>query len=808
MGHESDAKVLSEVDKALTEIAEIKGLKKKRSLSLLGRTTPNQIMLLDRRKLWAAANSQYGFSSTQRIKASKANRMYTMVRFLCSYRSAASAAAESTAGQRGGMRPFHDDLALSLLRLIEALLSTLPQSSFQCRYILAPVCRLLGMICATGTTTLQLRGILNLVASPPAAASSGVRRAVSVPTPVRLYLIRALTYAAEGGSKSGHLTRKAGPDLFFSFGRGHGLVRKFSSTEAAAAGQAGGGGPWPFRTDFGMSCWFRVEQFHCNTGARGRKEPTLLSVRTVDGAGVVISFEVISSHNGGDSAATLIVTTLDSSTTGLRAVSSSPAQSVRLRGCVLSPRLWYHVSVRLTRPRLKGYLTLALKDEVSILLDGKLMLTEPLKFPKVSGGGGVAVPSPIIASSSKFGVGSAGVPFTVKFANNFDGQTGALYVFKDYVSDATLLSLFELTSIKCSTKSTTIEGDSSDNDNYWDSQNGGSLAGRVNTVGMKLKPVDMDEIVVGKPTTTPETNEGTPPLSVSAKAVLDLSDDDDVDSVATSHPELSRTAFRSRLFLVWDPNRECQGYLVETHCGASVSMDGGMVVPWRVNGAKEVIGNIGGVSSLLPLFKTMLSGDVERRWIAEDNYSKETVHPSSDVDEEDCRSLVIPTLLSLLSAFIRDHEDNAREMLRCGGIEIVEQCLLQNKAEGDTGKTKQSARRIFSVTSSVRTSTSISKEVVDAISELRLAASHNLSLETKIFSRLLFNAPLWLGGISDSPGVALHAALLPCLSTLARSLPNKVRECVGIKEIVELVKEYTSVSSINVSKPATARIMS
>uniref|UniRef100_A0A7S4NG05 BEACH domain-containing protein n=1 Tax=Odontella aurita TaxID=265563 RepID=A0A7S4NG05_9STRA len=172
--------------------------------------------------------------------------------------------------------------------------------------------------------------------------------------------------------------------------------------------------------------------------------------------------------------------------------------------------------------------------------------------------------------------------------------------------------------------------------------------------------------------------------------------------------------------------------------------------------------------------------------------------------EEDCRGLVIPTLISLLAAFLRDHGDNTREMLRCGGVEIVEECLLRNKAlfSGDSGAEGRAKGGSavqhppkLSVTSSLRASPQISHELVDAISELRLAVSSNLALETKVFSRLLFNVPLWFGGVVDSPGAALHASLLPALSSAAKSSPNKVRECVGVREVIVTANEYASVGT-------------
>ena len=98
----------------------------------------------------------------------------------------------------------------------------------------------------------------------------------------------------------------------------------------------------------------------------------------------------------------------------------------------------------------------------------------------------------------------------------------------------------------------------------------------------------------------------------------------------------------------------------------------------------------------------------------------------------------------------------------------------------------------------MRSSPKISKEFVDILIDLRDACSHNLPSTENIYSQLLFNGDLWFGGVSNSIGVALHGALLPLLSSLAKSSPNRALACVDVKEMINLIHEYTTVDNTKV----------
>ena len=242
----------------------------------------------------------------------------------------------------------------------------------------------------------------------------------------------------------------------------------------------------------------------------------------------------------------------------------------------------------------------------------------------------------------------------------------ALYLFNEQVSDATFKALFEVSAGNTSN----IMMDSF-SDITWNSRRG-ELARKENELSAELMEVDAEDIVVS----------GSSRTATSLSAVFDLGDDDHFDAGSVP-PELMNAAFRSKLFLVWDPSRTSGKIAFDVHSGAHVPMNFNNVQPWRVEGAKDVIDSIGGVQHLLKLFDVLIGND---KGCSSSQRIDET-HPQTDAEstpryyiDENIQSL-IPPLLNLLASFLNDHSDNAREMLRCGGIEIIERSLLRNKLE-------------------------------------------------------------------------------------------------------------------------------
>eukprot|EP00978_Attheya_sp_CCMP212_P002151 scaffold4441_cov48-Attheya_sp.AAC.1 len=734
-------------------------------------------------------NMKERYALTQRAKAEQVHQLYSMVRFRSIWRGKEEYTSEKSA-------------IGALLRLLKLVLRT------DRPILVAPVARFLGLLSMAGVSVQELRHMLDLITVLDPSEEShtndvsktGVEASVPGETIVRmttwarLHLIRALSVAAEGASQPSRLIGKASPQCFFTFANGSGLKQHISDKES-----------WPFRNDFGMALWFRAERFDCQSDkTTTTTRPILLSVRTEDGGGMEVSLETFASSNQnsalGEGAATVVVKVYNSKQYAAETVpgkdgATTTETTFRLQGCVLAPRVWYHIAIRHTRPKLKEFLTRSLNDEISILLDGKLMTTGAFKFPKVSSSSGI-MKNPLASSGSlllrrSMGAGFMKVAtppstigndkFHVKLGANFDGQTGALYLFNEQVSDATFKALFEVSAGNTST----IMRDSF-SDITWDSRRG-ELARKENELSAELMKVDAEDIVVS----------GSSRTAASLSAVFDLGDDDHFEAGAVP-PELMNTAFRSKLFLVWDPSRTSGKIAFDVHSGAHVPMNFNNVQPWRLEGAKDAIDSIGGVQRLLKLFDVLIGND--KGWSLPQRIDE--THPQADAKstpryyiDENIQSL-IPPLLNLLASFLNDHSDNAREMLRCGGIEIVERSLERNKEKDAQNAGVLSApSKMITMSTLIRMSHQAASELVDALLTLQLSCSHNLALETKFYSRILFNIPLWFGNVAKSMGVALHASLLPVLSAIAKSSPNKVRECVGVKDIIESINEYTSVGN-------------
>ena len=763
-----------------------------------------QSKIFERRKKWLnSLITSQKFSSSQSVLGLKSNRLYSVVRFRCD--------------EEWDVCPID-----TILRIFELVLTGPNVNEENKKYsLLGPLSRLLGLLCTAGISVKQLRRILTLISYSSKSSNISLQEPIFVPTLARLHLVRALTFATEGASLATKLLGKASPRCFFSIGRGTGLTRHVPQSLAV-------GSSWPFKTHFGMACWFRVESFcgidNAIENVRTNTDPLILSIRTDDGAGIEIWLDVFNASNYSQNtnstgtASTLVVTVFDSTSTLAKSSASnlSSSHSVRLTGCPLVPGSWYHLAVRHNRPALKDYLTLALKDEISILLDGNLMLTEPLKFPKVSS---VTTKSRFSSSTAASNIGG----FRLTFGSNFNGQTGALYLFNDHVSDASLRALYEVTAgVVGPTNGSNLTPNKRSSQVNWTSTLG-SLAREEAEATTGLMPADVDEIVISE--------EGDANLvsgrrdSTSGASVLDLASEE-CDETNMVHSDLSKALFVSKLLLVWDPSRSLSGKVIlEAHSGVHVTLENERVHTWQVQGTKDVIGSIGGVQALLPLFRSLLSGGVESGWLDDIDGKEQQRRLRTSMEPLSakafcCRSIIIPCLITLLSAFLRDHDDNAREILRCGGIEIIEQCILENKFLFLDVNSKQRQRNALSSLISVpesissfsssnrfkwtvltvlRASPKISRELIDSLLDLCSAASHNLSLEAKIYSRLLCNIPLWLGGISNCPGVALHASLLPSISSMAKSNPKKVGDCINVKEIMELIREYTTLHGSEVS---------
>jgi hypothetical protein len=484
----------------------------------------------------------------------------------------------------------------------------------------------------------------------------------------------------------------------------------------------------------------------------------LLSCRAPDGGGIEVTLMPL---DGESKAAVITVTKYDSNTDEEGAV-----QHVTLKGCLILPRVWYHLAIRHTQSRLKGVFSLSARQILSIILDGKVMLTEPLKFPNITY-------SEVEASSPSHQLlglrrSTNTTTLTVRFGADFEGQAGALYLFNDNISDSTLRALHEVTAgARGMGKHDLLKA------NTWDSVRGDIARKRASVV--EITTADAEEIAM-----TSTRNRELEILDPTNASIVDLGEE---EGSADFPAELNKASLGSKVFLVWDPKRTEGMVTLDLHSGAHVTMDTDKVQPWFVDGAKNVIGSIGGVQALLPLFQTMLSGRVEREW----HMIGRSVGPN-DFDPHDAYPLV-PNLIMLLSAFLRDHDENAREILRCGGIDIVENFFLANKKPKERPEDSLSyfGESMLGV---IALYPGLSAMLLDSLVDLRASCSQYEELETTVFTRLYFNMPLWF---DQSQGVGLHMTVLPLLSSMANLSPKKVRDCVGTKPLMEALKQYVQV---------------
>jgi len=621
-----------------------------------------------------------------------------------------------------------------ILNLFESILDQEPS-----HHLLGPVSRLLGLLCTAGIAVKELRRMLAMSGDTIPSEGSPLRRCAFD----RLLLIRALATAAEGASKSSQLLCKASPRYFFSFRKGPGLTRTMKSLPS-----------WPFRNDFGMACWFRVEAFDGKDNAR------LLSCRAPDGGGIEVALQQV---DGDSKASVITVTTYDSNVShhGHHGV-----QQVKLNCCLILPRVWYHLAIRHTQSRLKGVFSLGARQNLTIMLDGKVLLTEPLKFPSITYSD-AEVPSP----SNLLGLRRSAntTTLTVQFGADFEGQTGALYLFNDNISDATLRALHEVTA---GTRGIAKHDQMKDN-HQWNSVRGDNTRKLASVV--EIATVDAEEIAM----TSSCRDRKQEILNPTNALVVDLGEEEGSSDFPI---ELSKASLSARIFLVWDPKRTEGSVALDLHSGAHVIMDTDKVLPWFVEGAQKVIGSLGGVQALLPVFESLLSGKVEREWHMMQSAD------SNDFDPKTAYPL-IPNLIALLSAFIKDNAENAREIIRCGGIDIIENFLLLNKTQ-QSCSSNSGTNPCETMLGVLALHYKLSSRLLDALVDLRASCSQYEVLETTVFTRLYFNMPLWF---DESHGVGHHVTLLPLLSSVAKSSPMKVRDCVGTKTLIEALKLYIQI---------------
>ena len=581
--------------------------------------------------------------------------------------------------------------------VVDHLLGAMDDILSGSEHLMGPATRLIGVLCSGGITVKQLRCLVDLATRPGASSMT------------QLMMIRALRFAAAGSSRS--LLSKADPRSFFSFKFGMGLTRTISLEKSG----------WPFKNDFGMAVWFRAECF--------KESSTLLRIANCVGDGVKVSLEPLDDPGSGSAAASVLTISI--------LEDGEATQCIKGRQGILHERVWYHVAVRHTRSRLKGVFSMGSREQLVVLLDGKSMVTDSVRFPEVR--------------DSK--------SMIVAFGEKFDGQTGPLYVFNNNVSDATFRAMYEKSSstFNSSHPRRRFSGE-------WSSLQG-EIARKTKVLDLEMRSDDIEDIVLSYHTDQ-DTN----------RDPVHVFDVDEDDSGQETGP-LSRGAFGSRLYIAWDPTRIVGQVVLELHSGAHVRMDADSVQVWKVDNLQDVLGSVGGVQALLPMFRALLAPEVTG------SQAYVSLEKRDNVLQQCLLCWAVPDVVLLLSSIVQDHGENAREMLRCGAIDLLEQILWANKQSRIPYSDDEGV--VFSVFSALSIFPSLSRVLVDAILELRTICLRYIGLETKVFAKLVFNLPLWFG--ESLVGVSMLSNLLPSLSSISKQFPQKVRDCVGVNGIVKVI---------------------
>jgi hypothetical protein len=556
-------------------------------------------------------------------------------------------------------------------------------------HLFSPITRLIGILCAGGVAVNELRQMVSLACD------------VTVPLKVKLSMVRALSVSASStASRSSFLVvGRTDPMNFFSFISGPGIKRIINLDQTS----------WPFRNDFGTTFNFRAEDF----SSEESNNCVLLQALNESGSGFEIhTIPLPKKTKQCNSAAVLAIKVIEN---------HRVETCIKVNNCPLHARVWYHVAVRHTRSRLKGVFSLSSREQLTVLIDGKKMLTEAMKFPQIRHDSSIKK------------------TLSLTFGENFDGQVGSIYIFHDNISDATFKAIFEMTS---ETKSVGKSG-------YKRSE---MKSNHQEVPGRNTQWDNLEHIAIGQCGISRDDNV--------TRDVADLGEDKEIID-GGSNP-LSKSSFISRLYITWNPRRREHNFLMELHSGAHVLLNDQCVQAVCIEGSQQVIGSIGGIQSLFTILWSMLG---ERHL---------EIKGTKDIDTVLTYSLV-PDLLNILSCFVRGNNQNARELLRCGGIDIVEHLLFQNKAN-------PTVRSLF-------TFPSLSKLLVQTLLELQSSCSHYIALERKVFSRLLFNIPLWFEGLTQKAGVSLYPSLLPILSSIVQNNPAKVRDCVGAKDMIWFMRD-------------------
>lgn len=236
--------------------------------------------------------------------------------------------------------------------------------------ILKRLINLIGIVGTAGMSSTDLKAYLNIL---------------RVPSELTVSLLQSLKIMlCQDHITSEVRVKKASPAAIFDFGgSGAGLTTHMTT--------------FPFSREYQFCTWFRVENFEASRdfASQGFQQRAF-------NPNDRYTQHIVSWTNSSQKGMDIFI---DQRALSIAISNSSNKDPVRLADCQLQRGVWYHITVRHTKPRL----SLFSSDELSIFIEDQLVYQENVRFPSMGS--------------------TADMQFS--FGTNLDGQMAPIYLFSE-----------------------------------------------------------------------------------------------------------------------------------------------------------------------------------------------------------------------------------------------------------------------------------------------------------------------------------------------------------------------------------------
>lgn len=466
----------------------------------------------------------------------------------------------------------------------------------------------------------------------------------------------------------------------------------------------------PLTREYQMCCWFRIESFHIT-------QPNHIQhIFTLKG------------NNDSNLSNTGIDIFIEN-----KALCISISENLPPTKCTdqsLQCGIWYHLSIRHSKPRM---LSLFARDEIVVYLDHQIVFQDHIKFP------------------FPYSSGSATSLITeMTIGKHFNGEMGPIYIFSEIVPQAVIEALSRLNAGK-----------------------------------------SCDEI--------------TPDMQIDLLSNFNLVD--------PSTKKLTYNTIFGKLVAAYHPARCTNNIVVDIHNNRSGVL-GTSTKPWLIHNVRDTIISVGGLTCLLPMFPKLL---IENELVRQENiaisrslanisyvtksvdnpkllshavsgggsaglgtsmvetlydsdlkqiFTPDTVELMQQDHNELSEDKPIALMFSILARCIRGHTRNQRDIVRLGGIEMIEYVL--------TGLTR--GAKILK---------DENESCILALLQLRMAASDCLPLDRLIVKRLLCNFHIW-----SSSSYELQCNLFSVILANIKAQPDFFLQNTGVQVMIDAIHLY------------------